>query len=112
MAFTQVSRLKSASDRALDLIQRDYPNYHPLIALAQMAHQENVRCDPRIEMEVHKAILPYVVPKLQTSEVVAEINEDRRIVVSLFEEHTLENGRTVNVEVPLITEVSEIVPLD
>ena len=112
MSFSQISKVKSASDRALDLIRTHYPNYHPLIALAKMAHQDNVICDPKIELEVHKAILPYVAPKLQSSEVTADVNEDRRIIVSLFETKTLEDGRTVDVEVPLITEVSELVPLD
>jgi hypothetical protein len=112
MAYSPVTRIQSASERALALVQRDHREYHPLVALARMAHQENVRCDPKLELEVHKAILPYVTPKLATQEVIAHEGQDRRILVSLFEERTLEDGRTVEVEVPLVTDVTDLVPLD
>lgn len=113
MGMTSVVRVRSASEQALDLVQRDYPQYHPLVALARMAHSAKVIEDPKLEFEVHKAILPYVVPKLSSVEVKVDTPEDdRRVIVSLFETHTLENGRTVDVEVPLVTDVSEVVRLD
>jgi hypothetical protein len=103
---------QSAGESALDLIQREFPNYHPLLSLAKMAHSATVRDDPRLEFEVHKAILPYVAPKLSSIEVTNKNQDDRRVVVSLFETHTLENGSIVDVEVPLVTDVSELVRLD
>ena len=107
-----VVTVKNASQLALDIVQREFPNYHPLIALARLAHRDDVTCDPKLELEVHKTILPYVAPKLSSVEVKAEINEDRRVIVSLFETRTLEDGRTVDVEVPLVTEVEDLVRLD
>ena len=107
-----VVTVKNASQLALDIVQREFPNYHPLIALARLAHRDDVTRDPKLELEVHKTILPYVAPKLSSVEVKAEINEDRRVIVSLFETRTLEDGRIVDVEVPLVTEVEDLVRLD
>ena len=107
-----VARIKTPADSAMDLIRREYPHYHPLIALARMAHSPAVTADAHLELEVHKAILPYVAPKLSSVEHKIENPEDRRIIVSLFEERTLENGSIVEVEVPLITEINELVRLD
>lgn len=102
----------SAASTAIDLIQREFPDYHPLVSLARLAHRVDVTQDARLEFEVHKAILPYVTPKLSAIEVTTKNEDDRRVVVSLFETHVLENGSTVDVEVPLVTEVSELVRLD
>lgn len=108
----RVTQIRSPAEQALALVQREFPNYHPLVSLARLAHREDVRSDPRLELDVHKTILPYVCPKLSSVEVKQEINEDRRVIVSLFEERTLPDGRRVDVEVPLVTEVNELVPLD
>lgn len=110
--MTSVVKIQSAAEIALNLVQREYPNYHPLVSLARMAHNEDVRADPKLEFEVHKAILPYVMPKLSSVEVKADVKEERRVIVSLFEERQLPNGLTVDVEVPLVTDVTEIVRLD
>lgn len=77
-----------------------------------MAHRADVMADPKLELEVHKTILPYVAPKLANIEVKADINEERRVIVSLFEDRQLPDGRTVEVEVPLVTDVTDLVPLD
>lgn len=107
-----VVKNQSPAELALGLIHREFPEYHPLVSLARLAHRQDVKDDPKLEFEVHKAILPYVTPKLSSVEVKAEIQEERRVIVSLFEQKTLENGSVVEVEVPLVTEVSEIVRLD
>jgi hypothetical protein len=97
---------------ALAMIRSEYPTYHPLVSLVRLAHKEEVIEDPRLEFEIHKAILPYVTPKLSSIEVKSDIKEDRRVVVSLFEQQTLPNGQVVDVEVPLVTDVTDVVPLD
>lgn len=109
---TAVVRIRSAAEQALELVQREYPNYHPLISLVRLAHKSEVQEDPKLEFEVHKAILPYVTPKLSSVEVKQDIKEERRVIVSLFEPRQLDNGAIVDVQVPMITEVAEIVPLD
>lgn len=107
-----VTKPRNASEAALALCQAEFPGYHPLIALTRLAHDTNVRQDPRLEMEIHKTILPYVAPKLSSVEVKNVQEDDRRVIVSLFEQKTLEDGRVVDVEVPLVTEVEDLVPLD
>jgi hypothetical protein len=105
-------RNTSLNQAALDLIQSEHPNYHPLVSLARLAHSADVKADPRLELEVHRTILPYVTPKLSSVEVTIEKKEERRVTISLFEERVLENGQVVDVEVPLITDVTDVVPLD
>lgn len=113
MSVTSVIRIKGPSEMALELIQREYRDYHPLVALARLAHSKDAEEDPKFALEVHKTILPYVVPKLSSVEVKASVDpDDRRVVVSLFEQMQLEDGRMVDVEVPLVTDVSELVRLD
>lgn len=107
-----VTQIQTPAELALSLVRAEYPNYHPLVSLARLAHKESVIEDPRLEFEIHKAILPYVTPKLSSVEVKSEIKEERRVIVSLFEQQTLPNGQVVDVEVPLVTEVSELVRLD
>ena len=107
-----VAKIRSPAEAALALVQREFPNYHPLISLARLAHKDTVLEDPKLEFEIHKAILPYITPKLSSIEVKSETNETRRVIVSLFEQQTLPNGTVVDVEVPLVTDVTEIVALD
>lgn len=112
LTMTQVARVRSPSEAALALVQQEFPNYHPLVSLARLAHRKEVTDDPKLELEVHRTILPYVTPKLANLEVKADIREERRVVVSLFEDRQLPDGRTVGVEIPLVTDVTDVVPLD
>lgn len=107
-----VVKVQTPADMALALVRQEYPNYHPLVSLTRLAHKDEVIQDPKLEFEIHKAILPYVTPKLSSIEVKSEVNETRRVIVSLFEQQTLPNGQVVDVEVPLVTEVTDLVPLD
>ena len=112
---TNVIRIRSAAEVALELVQRDYPEYHPLISLARLAHRPEVIADPKIELEVHKTILPYVSPKLANVEVKHSSDDDRRVVVSLFEDVPLEDGRIAQAAGQvqfLVEDATEIVPLD
>lgn len=110
--FREIRRIKGAGDIALELVQSRFPEYHPLTAIAELAHSQEARQDPKFALACHQTILPYVSAKLANVEHKIENGDDRSIVVSLFDDRVLEDGRTVQVEVPLITEVSEIVPLD
>lgn len=110
--MTQVTRIHTPGEAALAIIQREFPNYHPLVSLARLAHKQEVVEDPKLEFEVHKTLLPYVTPKLSSVEVKQDIKEERRVIVSLFETHTLEDGRVVETEVPLVTDVTDLVPID
>jgi hypothetical protein len=111
--MSQVVRVRNASEMALSLVQSEYPNYHPLVSLARLAHSEHALADPKLELEIHKTILPYVTPKLSSVEVKTDQNDQRRVVVSLFEDVQLPNGSIVDVEMPLVLEEGhELVRLD
>lgn len=107
-----VTKIRSPAEQALALVQREFPNYHPLVSLARLAHKDTVLEDPKLEFEIHKAILPYVTPKLSSVEVKSEVQETKRVIVSLFEQQTLPNGQVVEVEVPLVTEVEDLVRVE
>lgn len=107
----RVVQQRTPAELALELVQREYPQYHPLIALARLAHDKRVIEDPKLELAVHQVILPYVQPKLSSVEVQADISDHRRVVVTLFEDFDVEDG-TVVAEVPLSVDRRELVPLD
>ena len=108
----RVVQQRTPAEAALELVQREFPNYHPLQALARLAHRKDVIEDAKLELAVHQTILPYVQPKLSSVEVQANITDHRRVVVTLFEDIEVEDARSVPVEVPLTVERSELVPLD
>jgi hypothetical protein len=103
---------KSPGDLALSLIQSEYPNYHPLISLARLAHRADVTANPELELRVHATLLPYVQPKLSNTEVQVDIVEERRVVISLFED-AVEVNKDLTQMVPLVIEdAREIVMVD
>lgn len=77
--------MTAAGERVLGLIRKEFPGYHPLMAIAQLAHSEKVKDDPRLELECHKTLVKYVTPELKSVEVKAEIQETRRVIVSMFD---------------------------
>ena len=66
----------------LSAIQSFYPDYHPLVAIAHIAHEQNV--DPRLKFDCHRVIAKYVEPELKSLEVKGTITDARRVSVSLF----------------------------
>lgn len=74
-----------AGPSLLDMIQESYPGYHPLLAIARLAHTPTVMADPKLELECHKVIAAHTVPRLTAIEAKVEVTETRRVIVSLFE---------------------------
>lgn len=70
--------------RVLTAIRSFYPDYHPLVSIAHIAH--SVESDPRLKFDCHRVIAKYVEPELKSLEVKGSIIETRRISVSLFDE--------------------------
>lgn len=73
----------SRRDVLLGMLQREYPNYHPLISIARIAHHGDA--DLKLQFECHKTIAKYVEPELKSIEVRGEINGRHKVSVSLFE---------------------------
>lgn len=74
----------SSKSHVLDAIRQHYPEYHPLVSIAHLAH--DVTSDPRLKFDCHRVIAKYVEPELKSLEVRGSFTETRRVSVSLFEE--------------------------
>ena len=70
-------------ERILAMIQDHHPGYHPLMAIAEIANDKDQ--DVRVRLSCHQTIVKYVESELKSVEVKAEITEERRVIVSLFE---------------------------
>lgn len=107
-----VAVLQKQHSGVLSVVRERYPNYHPVLAMVDLAHRPDVQGrDPKLEFEIHKAIAPYCEARLSSVEVKPQ-QDPTRVIVSLFEDVVLENGETVSVEVPLVRDLEELVPLD
>lgn len=82
-----------AKNRLLDMIQARYPTYHPLMALADIAHSEEADINQRIAC--NKTIAEYVEPKLKQVDVRGVI-EQPKVLVTLFDDeiHVLEDNNS------------------
>lgn len=69
--------------QVLEAIRQFYPDYHPLVSIAHLAHDDF--SDPRLRFECHKTIAKYVEPELKSLEVKGTFTETRRVSVSLFD---------------------------
>lgn len=80
----------------LKAIQQFYPDYHPLVAIAHIAHTESV--EPRLKFDCHRVIAKYVEPELKSLEVRGVVGEARRVSVSLFEDNQIIDAEMVDVQ--------------
>ena len=74
----------NSNSNVLKAIQAFYPDYHPLISIAHIAHDTS--SDPRLKYDCHKTIAKYVEPELKSLEVRGTIEDARRVSVSLFDD--------------------------
>ena len=61
-------------DRLLGMLQEQYPKYHPIIAMAEMAHDRS--CKEEIVFQCHKTIARYVESELKAVEVRTDTAKD------------------------------------
>lgn len=73
---------KQVSDRILAMIRRKFPEYHPLMSIAELAHDSE---DERLQFDCHKALARFIEPELKSVEVKATVEDRRRVVVTLFD---------------------------
>jgi len=92
----------SAGESVLAMIRAKYPEYHPLMAIATMAHDNSIE-DPRLKLDCHKTILKYVQPELRSIEVKGEIDvTHRRVIVSMFDGETFEGDPNMLRNLPAV----------
>lgn len=72
-----IDRLRQG-DKVLALLQEEYPEYHPLIGVARIAHSTD---DERLQFDCHKTLCEYVEPKLKSVEVQQHFAEDSQLKV-------------------------------
>ena len=65
------------------MLQAEYPNYHPLLSIARLAHNEGA--DLRLQFECHKTIAKYLEPELKSVEVKSSVTQEKTVRVSLFD---------------------------
>jgi len=75
-------------DAILAMIRTKYPDYHPVMALADLAHHTD---DERIELDCHKTIATFIAPTLKSVEVRAEIEHRKRVTVEIFDAVSLDD---------------------
>ena len=69
------------------LLQQKYPDYHPVLAMADIANDMENGVEMRAQM--HKEVAQYVTPKLKAVEVQLEGQVDARI--SWCDPHTIQS---------------------
>jgi len=72
---------KSAGELMLDMIRQTYPNYHPILSIAHIAHRTE---DERVELSCHQTIAKYVQPELKSIEIRAKVETQKRVIVEMF----------------------------
>lgn len=79
-------------------IRRKYPNYHPIMAMVDIAHDKDASLE--LQFNCHKTVAKYIEPELKSIEVKGEIRNVQQVKVSLFDE-SKENAQDVGfTEIP------------
>lgn len=60
----------------LKLLNQRYPGYHPILSIADIAHDPSIADDFKLQFDCHRAILRYVAPELKAVEVTGEIDHN------------------------------------
>lgn len=84
-------KIQSRRDLLLQAMQTEYLGYHPLISILRIAHHEAAIDDLRLQFDCHKTIARYIEPELKSVEVKAEVDERRKVIISMFDEDILDN---------------------
>lgn len=71
------------SSALVSMLHAEFPNYHPLLSIARIAHHEDA--DLKLQFECHKTIAKYLEPELKSVEIKGDIREEKVVRVSLFD---------------------------
>jgi hypothetical protein len=81
MGALTITPTKPVIPAILTMIQQEYPGYHPLMAIAKMAHESN---DDKVQLRCHETLAKYVAPELKSIEI-RPPRDNRTVFVSLFD---------------------------
>ena len=76
------------SSALVSMLHAEFPNYHPLLSIARIAHHQDA--DLKLQFECHKTIAKYLEPELKSVEVKGDIREEKVVRVSLFDVEDVE----------------------
>ena len=90
-----VQKEESQGTQLMRMIQAEFPEYHPIMALARLAHSSNA--SPELQFNCHKTVAKYIVPELKSVEVRMNDKQARRVTVSLFDDTPAVDAEYVDV---------------
>ena len=76
------------SSALVSMLHAEFPNYHPLLSIARIAHHQDA--DLKLQFECHKTIAKYLEPELKSVEVKGDMREEKVVRVSLFDVEDVE----------------------
>lgn len=88
-----IPALKSRSSQLLDAIRERFPGYHPLVSIAEIAHNDSA--DLELRFQCHKTIAKYIEPELKSIEVKSDNQTRSLLKVSLFEDADVSDAEIV-----------------
>jgi hypothetical protein len=86
------------SSALVSMLHAEFPNYHPLLSIARIAHHADA--DLKLQFECHKTIAKYLEPELKSVEVKGDIREEKVVRVSLFDVEDVEVRSTSEKSMP------------
>jgi hypothetical protein len=93
-------------NQILRMIRSEFPEYHPLLAIARLAHHDAAPLG--LQLEAHKTIAKYVQPELKSIEVKQPLDTRKRVTVSLFDEAEVIEAELVEPQLEYIDARSEL----
>ena len=72
----------SSQEKLLAEVRKKYPEYHPVIAMAELAHETE---NEALEFMCHKEVAKYTVAVDKNVQIDERITRTRRVVVELFD---------------------------
>lgn len=94
---------KKETSAVLAMIQQKYPGYHPLMSIAEIAHNPDPTIDWDLRFNCHKTIAKFVEPELKSVQNV-DMNKRPTITISMFGDDADEDiVEIANSNRPLVT---------
>lgn len=84
-------------------IRKRYPNYHPVIAMVDIAHHAEAPLE--LQYNCHKTVAKYIEPELKNVEVKQELRQMSTVRVSMFEDASdvkFVEGNSANILPPVV----------
>lgn len=94
--------IKKPDNAILEMIQAKYPGYHPLMSIAEIAHNPDPTIDWELRFNCHKAIAKFVTPELKSVQTI-DGNKRPTITISMFGQEDDDITDIVSDSRPLVT---------